>query len=376
MSLYLCLAFSTGRLRTAADDHLLTALAFVLTLFFGASLLFSPTLSGEGPLLACGPCPDNPFQIGSQPELLERDREGRRPTSGWRSSPGSPPSGSGASAQATRPQRRTLVPVAASSLLLVPALFVVYFSVLVLGVERRHVRDALVAARRHVDPVSARFRGRAPAGRSLRRPRVPPAPERAREPAHTGALARHRRRGTRRSLAPARVLGSALRSLPRRGGRRARTSTRSACAGSGRRSGATGCPSQHSTRTTRWPRIPSSSTPPRRRRCWPSRPEGSRASCAPRRRAPSPPRQPSGAGSGATCTTPPSSGSSPSASISASPASSCSPRSSPSSRSSSGSWTRRSTSCRASRAASIRTCSQSTASPPPCARPFAARRFR
>ena len=134
MSLYLCLAFSTGRLRTAADDHLLTALAFVLTLFFGASLAFSPTLSGEGPLLACGPCPDNPFQIGSQPEVLDAVAKlvtyvGLALVAGiiavwihrFRA--------------ATQPQRRTLVPVAASSLLLVPALFVVYFSVLVLGVE-------------------------------------------------------------------------------------------------------------------------------------------------------------------------------------------------------------------------------------------------
>ena len=136
MSLYLCLAFSTGRLRTAADDHLLTALAFVLTLFFGASLLVSPTLSGEGPLLACGPCPDNPFQIGSQPEFLRAIAKvvtyvGLAVVAGiaavWIRR----------FRKASRPQRRTLVPVAASSLLLVPALFVVYFSVLVLGVERR-----------------------------------------------------------------------------------------------------------------------------------------------------------------------------------------------------------------------------------------------
>ncbi len=133
MSLYLCLAFSTGRLRTAADDHLLTALAFVLTLFFGASLLVSPTLSGEGPLLACGPCPDNPFQIGSHPELLSAIAKvatyvGLAVVAGiaavW----------TRRFRKASRPQRRTLVPVAASSLLLVPTLFVVYFSVLVLGV--------------------------------------------------------------------------------------------------------------------------------------------------------------------------------------------------------------------------------------------------
>ena len=39
MSLYLCLAFSTGRLRTRADRRLLATLVFVLALFFGASLL-------------------------------------------------------------------------------------------------------------------------------------------------------------------------------------------------------------------------------------------------------------------------------------------------------------------------------------------------
>jgi signal transduction histidine kinase len=134
MSLYLCLAFSTGRLRTAADRRLLATLVFVLTLFFGASLLLSPWLVGEGPLAACGgPCPDNPFQLGSEPQLLESVARfvtyvGLAVVAGiavvwirrFRA--------------ATRPQRRTLVPVALSSLLLVPALFAFYFSVLVIGV--------------------------------------------------------------------------------------------------------------------------------------------------------------------------------------------------------------------------------------------------
>ena len=135
MSLYLCLAFSTGRLRTAADRRLLATLVFVLTLFFGASLLLSPALVGEGPLAACrGPCPDNPFQLGSEPQLLETVARfvtyvGLAVVAGiaavwirrFRA--------------ATRPQRRTLVPVALSSLLLVPALFAFYFSVLVIGVS-------------------------------------------------------------------------------------------------------------------------------------------------------------------------------------------------------------------------------------------------
>ena len=134
MSLYLCLAFSTGRLRSAADRGLVGTLVFVLALFFGASLLLSPWLVGEGPLAACGgPCPENPFQVGSEPQLLETLARfvtyvGLAVVAGiavvwirrFRA--------------ATRPQRRTLLPVALSSLLLVPALFIFYFSVLVIGV--------------------------------------------------------------------------------------------------------------------------------------------------------------------------------------------------------------------------------------------------
>ena len=53
--------------------RLLAALVFVLALFFGASLLLSPTLVGEGrPLATCpAACPHNPFQVGSAPGLLE-----------------------------------------------------------------------------------------------------------------------------------------------------------------------------------------------------------------------------------------------------------------------------------------------------------------
>ena len=142
MSLYLCLAFSTGRLRHASDRRLLATLVFVLALFFGASLLLSPTLVGEGPLAECAAaCPENPFQIGSASQLLETlatfvTYVGLAVVAGvaavwvrrFRA--------------ATRPQRRTLVPVAATSLLLVPSLFVFYFSVLVVEVGET-TRDLL-----------------------------------------------------------------------------------------------------------------------------------------------------------------------------------------------------------------------------------------
>jgi signal transduction histidine kinase len=134
MSLYLCLAFSTGRIRTAFESYLLVTLIAMLALFFGASLLFSPTLLGEGPLLACAAaCPENPFHIGSQPEFL--NWVARLVTYvGLAVVAGIAAVWIRRFRAATRPQRRTLVPVALSSLLLVPTLFVVYFSVLVLGV--------------------------------------------------------------------------------------------------------------------------------------------------------------------------------------------------------------------------------------------------
>jgi signal transduction histidine kinase len=137
LSLYVCLAFSTGRLRTAAERRLVAVLVLVLTLFFGTALLTSHTLVGEGPIAACAAaCPGNPFQLSAQPQLQEA--VGRFATY----------VGLGVVAgiaavwirrlrAATRPQRRLLVPVAASSLLLVPTLFVVYYSVLVLGVDGR-----------------------------------------------------------------------------------------------------------------------------------------------------------------------------------------------------------------------------------------------
>ena len=134
MSLYLCLAFSTGRLQHATDGRLLATLVFVLALFYGASLLLSPTLFGEGPLVECATaCPGNPLQVGSESGALDAVAKivtyvGLAVVAGiaavwirrFRA--------------ATRPQRRTLVPVAATSLLLVPSLFVFYFSVLVVGV--------------------------------------------------------------------------------------------------------------------------------------------------------------------------------------------------------------------------------------------------
>ena len=222
MSLYICLAFSTGRLQHASDRRLLATLVFVLSLFFGASLLLSPTLVGDGPLAACTlrlPEQSVPGRLraaaaGRGGEVRHLRRAGRRRRCRRRLGSALPGRDTAAAANA-RPGRSNLAAARAVAvrLLLLRARG---------GGRSGHVRRTLLAARRDVDRVPARLRDRAPAGRSLRRPGVPTAPERAREPADSGGLARDRRRCARRPVAAARLLGSRRRTLPRRRGRRPR----------------------------------------------------------------------------------------------------------------------------------------------------------
>jgi signal transduction histidine kinase len=134
MSLYLCLAFPTGRLRSVVERLLIAALALVVSAFYASQLLFAPVLSGSEPFSACvSDCPGNPFQIGSQPGLLDALAEAVTYT-GLAVVVGVAAVWIRRLRTATRPQRRALVPVACSSLLLVPALFAYYFALLVLDV--------------------------------------------------------------------------------------------------------------------------------------------------------------------------------------------------------------------------------------------------
>jgi signal transduction histidine kinase len=135
LNFFLILAFPTGRLETLVDKALMLVLGTTIVLFFLAELLLQPVLMGTAPLSDCGAnCPENVFQVGSHPELVmavarvvtyvgltvvaaivvvyvSRVRRG------------------------THPQRRNLVAVAGTSLLLLPALVVYYFSLLVLHVD-------------------------------------------------------------------------------------------------------------------------------------------------------------------------------------------------------------------------------------------------
>jgi signal transduction histidine kinase len=119
----LCLAFPQGRLGSTLDRILVAVFALAIAQFFVAWYLLAPWVQGGGPLSQCVPaCPPNPLQLGSAPALLSVLGEvetwiGLAVTVGvlarvlWRLRTGS------------RPQRRALAAVAATSLLLLPAFF-------------------------------------------------------------------------------------------------------------------------------------------------------------------------------------------------------------------------------------------------------------
>ena len=217
MSLYLCLAFSTGRLRHASDRRLLATLVFVLALFFGASCSSRRPSSARGRLAECAAaCPENPFQVGSASQLLDhvgdvrhlRRARGRR-RHRRRLGPAIPGRDEAAATKA-RPGRGD---VAAARAVVVRLLLLRDRG----RGGRDHTRPALVAARRHVDRLPARFRvallqADLFAGQAFRRLLS----ELASRPTPEGWHA-SRGRCARRSVAPARVLGSGRRALPRRG---------------------------------------------------------------------------------------------------------------------------------------------------------------
>ncbi len=131
----LFLAFPSGRLETWSDKALVGAWAIVLFGFFVPWALGSPVIAGGGPLSTCVPaCPDNVLQIGSAPSLVEF--LGR-----WETYLGAAVTvavlvvyGLRLKA-ASRPRRRALIAVAASSLLFLPAFLVFHVSAEILHLD-------------------------------------------------------------------------------------------------------------------------------------------------------------------------------------------------------------------------------------------------
>jgi signal transduction histidine kinase len=128
LTFYLFLAFPSGRLNTVVDRLLIGSWTVIMLGFFLPWALGSPVIAGGGPLSACVPaCPENVLQIGSAPGLV--DFLGRWETylalaltvavlvvyaARLRT--------------ASRPRRRALIAVAASSLLFLPVFFTYHFS--------------------------------------------------------------------------------------------------------------------------------------------------------------------------------------------------------------------------------------------------------
>jgi signal transduction histidine kinase len=135
LTFYLFLAFPMGRLAPRAARWIMVALVLGVLAFFVPWALFSPVIAGGGPLTHCTPaCPENVLQIAGAPKVV--DVAGHLETYvalavvlatlivyslRFRG--------------ASRPERRALAAIAASSLLFLPAYFVYNFAAWILYLD-------------------------------------------------------------------------------------------------------------------------------------------------------------------------------------------------------------------------------------------------
>jgi signal transduction histidine kinase len=128
LTYWLFLAFPSGRLRTTSNRLLVGGLALTVAGFFLPWALLAPVIAGGGPLASCVPaCPANVLQIGTDLDAVAF--LGRWETYlmlamtlvvlgvYWRRT-----------MRASRPMRRSLLAVAATSLLFLPVFFTYHFS--------------------------------------------------------------------------------------------------------------------------------------------------------------------------------------------------------------------------------------------------------
>jgi signal transduction histidine kinase len=135
LTFYLFLAFPTGRLQTRGNRLLIAFMIVAALAFFVPWALLTPVIAGGGPLAGCAPaCPAYVLQVASSPAAVEF--LGRWETYCmlavviavlgvyWRRV-----------MTASRPQRRALIAVAASSLLFLPIFFIYHFSSAILEAD-------------------------------------------------------------------------------------------------------------------------------------------------------------------------------------------------------------------------------------------------
>ena len=132
LTFYVFLAFPSGRLQTRVNRLLVAALVVAAIGYFVPWALLNPVVAGGGALAGCRPaCPANVLRIASDVDAAELVRRWSTYLAlavvvaivgvYWRRVTG-----------ASRPQRRALLAVAASSLLFLPIFFVFQFSRLIL----------------------------------------------------------------------------------------------------------------------------------------------------------------------------------------------------------------------------------------------------
>jgi signal transduction histidine kinase len=134
LTLYLLLAFPTGRLDSAAARWLMFTLAVVIVGFFLPWALFTPVIAGASVLSRCVPaCPGNVLEIGSAPRLVEV--AGKVETYSFLAiTVGVLVIYVVRLRAASRPRRRALLAVTVTSLLFLPVFFAYHFSIVILGV--------------------------------------------------------------------------------------------------------------------------------------------------------------------------------------------------------------------------------------------------
>jgi signal transduction histidine kinase len=150
LTFWLFIAFPSGRLTTFADRFLVGAWAVIMAGFFLPWALGSPVIAGGGPLSACVPgCPRNVLQVGSAPDLVTT-------LGNWETYLGVALTVAGLIVYAlrlrtaSRPRRRALVAVAATSLLFLPTFLVFHVSAEILELDPSTLKSmswVLVGAR-------------------------------------------------------------------------------------------------------------------------------------------------------------------------------------------------------------------------------------
>lgn len=128
LALHLLLVFPMGRFEPRASRWLLVAFGAAVLLSYPPLILFSPAITGGGPLALCAPnCPQNPFQIGSHPDLVMTTSR----VAVWivlAVAAGVMAVFAARLRSASRPQRRALMAVALTSIVWLAAFFAFHLS--------------------------------------------------------------------------------------------------------------------------------------------------------------------------------------------------------------------------------------------------------